>query len=122
MDVGLIFSHYPVAASILVIIVLGAVLLLPAHWPLWLQIPTWAVALTAATLIAQIFLGSPLAPHFTLNDPGTQIWQRLIEAAWWLVAARVAAATSKMVVVLENRPRETRIISDLVAGAIYTEM
>jgi small-conductance mechanosensitive channel len=119
MDAVLIFSHYPVAASLLVIIVLAAVLVLPAHWPLWLQIPTWAVALTVATLIAHTVIGSPLAPHFNPNDPGAQIWQRMIEAAWWLIAARVAVAIGKMLVVLENRPRETRIISDLVAGAIY---
>ena len=44
---------------------------------------------------------------------------QIVLIGWWMLGARVAVGLIRLVVVLENRPRETQIISDLLAGAIY---
>lgn len=87
--------------------------------PLWLRV-TWRIAVfVLLTLLTQQMLGSPLRPHFQTARAGEQFWQQLIEAAWWLIAAQVAVAVVRLMVVLEHRPRETQIVSDLLAGVIY---
>jgi small-conductance mechanosensitive channel/CRP-like cAMP-binding protein len=42
-----------------------------------------------------------------------------VEIGWWMQGARVAAGIVRLLVVLENRPRETQIVSDLLAAALY---
>ena len=43
----------------------------------------------------------------------------MIDSGWWLLAGRVAVSLARLLIVLENQPRETRILADLLAGAIY---
>ena len=87
--------------------------------PLWLR-AVWSIAIFAAlTLLLKQILGSPLRPNFDTAHPGAQFWEKLIEAGWWLMGARGAIGLMRLVVILEDRPRETQIISDLVAGTIY---
>jgi small-conductance mechanosensitive channel len=88
-------------------------------WPLWLGVLSRIIIFVALTMLVQKILGSPLEPSFSTAHAGQQFWEQLIEAGWWLVAARVAAGLARLFVVLENRPRETQIVSDLLAGAIY---
>ena len=51
---------------------------------------------------------------------GIQIWAQVAEVGWWVLGARVAVGILRLIVVLEGRPRETQIVADLLAGAIYT--
>jgi small-conductance mechanosensitive channel len=88
-------------------------------WPLWIKVLSRIAIFVALTLLVQKTLGSPLQPSFTTAHAGQQFWEQLIEASWWLVTARVVAGLARLFVVLENRPRETQIVSDLLAGAIY---
>jgi small-conductance mechanosensitive channel len=94
----------------------------PRLWPgppLWVRL-VWRVSLLAAlTWLVQGILVSPLNPQFRTLHSGERLWQELIEAGWWIVGAQVVAALVRLLVVLENRPRETQIISDLLAGVIY---
>ena len=109
------------------LLVLASLLLLAAvviprlrpRQPLWLRIVLAISIFVALTILVQKILGSPLWPHFTTAYPDEQFWEQLVEAGWWLLGARVAVAAARLLVVLEHRPRETQIISDLVAGAIY---
>jgi small-conductance mechanosensitive channel/CRP-like cAMP-binding protein len=87
--------------------------------PLWLRVIWRTAVFVLLTLLTQRMLGSPLRPHFQTDHAGEQFWQQLIEAAWWLIAAQVAIAVVRLLVVLEHRPRETQIVSDLLAGVIY---
>ncbi len=87
--------------------------------PLWLRIVAAIGIFVALTVLVQKILGSPLWPHFTTAYPDEQFWEQLVEAGWWLLGARVTVAAARLLVVLEHRPRETQIISDLLAGAIY---
>ena len=89
------------------------------NWPLWLR-AVWSIAIfLALTLLLKQILGSPVSANFNTAHPGAQLWEKLIEAGWWLMGARVAIGLMRLVVILEGRPRETQIISDLVAGVIY---
>ena len=102
------------------LLLLGSVIVprLRPRWPLWLRVLTQVVFFIVLTLLVQRLLGSPLQPRFTGGAGGQRFWEQLIEATWWWGGARVAIGLARLFVVLENRPRETRIVSDLVAGAI----
>lgn len=87
--------------------------------PLWLRLLLRIVAFAALTWLMRFEVGSPLMPQFGAASPGERLWAHLAEIGWWMLGARVAVGIVRLVVVLENRPRETQIISDLLAGAIY---
>ena len=112
--------YYPVLPLLLASILLLAALIVPKlrRWPLWVGAVTAIAAFGALTFLVQKAIVSPLTPHFSAASSGQRFWEQLIEASWWWAAARVVIYLSRLVVVLENRPRETRIVSDLVAGAI----
>jgi small-conductance mechanosensitive channel/CRP-like cAMP-binding protein len=109
----------PLLLASLVVIAAIIVPRLFRHWPLWLR-ALWRFAVfVALTFFVQRILGSPLRPHFHTERAGEQFWEQIIEAGWWMVGARCAVGVARLVVVLENRPRETQMVSDLIAGAIY---
>ena len=87
--------------------------------PLWLRVAWQVTAFAVLTIVLQRMIGSPLAPHYHSGRAGEQLWEQLVEVGWWLIAARIAIGLARLLVVLEGKPRETRIISDLLAGAIY---
>ena len=92
--------------------------LLPLRSPLWLRLASRVLSLVAFTLLVERVLGSPLHPQFIAGR--ALLRQQVLEGVWWIISARlVVTLPAQLVVVLENRPRETRIISDLMAGAIY---
>jgi small-conductance mechanosensitive channel/CRP-like cAMP-binding protein len=88
--------------------------------PLWLRLILRVAAFAALTWLMQRAVGSPTAPVLPDTSSGQRVWAQLAEIGWWMMGARVAVGLLRLVVVLENRPRETQIISDLLAGAIYT--
>jgi small-conductance mechanosensitive channel/CRP-like cAMP-binding protein len=87
--------------------------------PLWLRLAVRVVVFAGLTWLMQLAVGSPVMPQFRAAVPGEYAWAQLAEIGWWMVGARVAVGILRLVVVLENRPRETQIVSDLLAGAIY---
>nr|WP_321983157.1 mechanosensitive ion channel family protein [uncultured Lichenicoccus sp.] len=93
--------------------------LLGLRWPLWLRVAWQITAFALLTILLEQVVGSPLQPRYHAPRASVQLWQQFIEAGWWLVGARIAIGLARLLVVLEGRPRETRIISDLLAGAIY---
>jgi len=88
-------------------------------WPLWLYAAWRLTIFVALTLLLQQIVGSPLDPNFSPARASLTFWERLAEAGWWLLCAQGAIGFMKLFVVLDQRPRETQIISDLFAGAIY---
>ena len=108
------------AAAATALLACSAILpMLARHASIWLQVAFRVAALALLTIIVRKLLGSPFAPHFADQRPSLDLWERFIEAGWWFAAARTAVALGRLFVVLENRPRETQIVSDLVAGAVY---
>ena len=89
------------------------------RWPLWLQLVTRIVVFAILTILVQRLLVSPISPHYSSIYSGRDVWDHVIEAGWWILAARVGVTLVRLLVVLEHRPRETQIVSDLMAGAIY---
>jgi small-conductance mechanosensitive channel/CRP-like cAMP-binding protein len=87
--------------------------------PLWLSLLLRIGVFAALTWLLQLALGSPVVPQFHTTLPGGQFWGQIVQIGWWMLGARVAVGLVRLVVVLENRPRETQIISDLLAGVIY---
>jgi hypothetical protein len=84
--------------------------------PLWLRFVIRVTVFAAATWLMQRALGSPLAPQLGTVTTSERVWMQLAGIGWWMLGARVAVGVVRLVVVLENQPRETKIISDLLAG------
>src|ERR1700734_1321993 len=107
--------------SLATALLLGATLIpyRRTSWPLWLR-AVWDIGLfLILSLLLRQVIGSPLSPHFVRSRPDDLFWEKLVAAGWWIVGARSAMCIARLVIVLERRPRETKIVSDLLAGAIY---
>jgi small-conductance mechanosensitive channel/CRP-like cAMP-binding protein len=87
--------------------------------PMWLRLLIRLITFGALTWLLQRSIGLPTVTAASLS-PGVEIWAHLAEFGWWVLGARVAVGILRLIVVLEGRPRETQIVSDLLAGAIYT--
>jgi small-conductance mechanosensitive channel len=87
--------------------------------PLWLRLVIRVTVFAVLTWLLHDAVGSPVAPA-PLQSASAQVWADLVEIGWCALGARVAVGFLRVVVVLKGRPRETQIISDLLAGAIYT--
>jgi small-conductance mechanosensitive channel len=88
--------------------------------PLWLRFVARVVIFVVATWLMHRAIGSPFAPRLGSATTRERVWMQIAGIGWWMLGARVAVGVVQLVVVLENRPRETKIISDLLAGVIYT--
>ena len=112
----------PVFYRLLATLVMLCAMVVPQIFPRW---PPWGravwrlVVFVTLTILIQLILGSPLRPHFHTEHAGEQAWEQFLEAGWWLIGARSTIGVVRLLIVLESRPRETKIISDLTAGAIY---
>lgn len=107
-----------IAASV----VLVATLIVPrmiSHRSLWARALWQLGAFAVFTVLVRWILGSPLAPNYDTSDTSLRIWGQAIEIGWWVIAAQTAIGLTRLFLVFETRPRETRIISDLLAGVIY---
>ena len=91
---------------------------LRSRWPLWIRVIAQLTLFVVLTVLVQQSLTSPLQPEYGGTKGAERFWRQLIEASWWVVGARLASGIARLLIVLESRPRETQIISDLVAGAI----
>jgi small-conductance mechanosensitive channel/CRP-like cAMP-binding protein len=105
-------------ATLLLVVVIAVARLRP-RWPLWLNITIRGAVFALLTILVQKLLGSPLSPHYSPVFSGRDFWEHVIEAGWWVLMARAGVTLVRLLVVLEHRPRETQIVSDLMAGGIY---
>jgi small-conductance mechanosensitive channel/CRP-like cAMP-binding protein len=107
-----------IAASVLLLATFVVPRLI-SRWSL-LARASWRVgALIGLTILVRALLGSPVAPHYGAADAGLRLWEQIVEIGWWIVAAQGAIGLTRLLIVFETKPRETRIISDLLAGLIY---
>ena len=111
LDANLLLS------STLLLVALALPRLQP-RWPAWLRMALRLAGFAAATVLVQRILGSPLAPRFDAPDPDRRLWEQVVEAGWWVLAGQVASGAARVFIVLKHRPRETRILSDLLSGVI----
>ncbi|WP_158746513.1 mechanosensitive ion channel family protein, partial [Acidisphaera sp. L21] len=106
------------AASVLLLATIVVPRLI-SQWSLWARALWRVAALIVLTVLVQRVLGSPIAPRFQADETGVRLWEQVIEVGWWIIGAQSAIGLTRLFVVFETRPRETRIISDLLAGVIY---
>ena len=103
-------------------LVLLAAVAVPLAFPRWSVTARalWRVAtLVVLTLLVQEVVGSPLRPEIRADGAWDRAWQQAVEAGWWIVAARSVAGVARLLLVLQNRSRETQILSDLIGAAVY---
>lgn len=97
--------------------------LVDARWdrsrPLWVRLVVRVVTFAALTWLMRLAVGSPLAPQLGARLPGERTWAQLVEIGWWMLGARVAVGVLRLALVVEDKPRQTQIVSDLLASTIY---
>src|SRR6185437_2735722 len=86
--------------------------------PVWVMLLLRLTVFSAVTWLTERSIGLGTIPIDTLS-PGTRIWAQLVEIGWLGLGASVMAGIVRFAVVLEGRPRQTQIVSDLLAGVIY---
>jgi small-conductance mechanosensitive channel len=62
---------------------------------------------------------SPLPGNADLAGHADAAWLRALAISWWLIGARVLAAVTAIVLGHDARSKQARLLSDLLAGAIY---
>jgi small-conductance mechanosensitive channel/CRP-like cAMP-binding protein len=90
-----------------------------ARLALWLKAAWRLVAFIVLTILVQRILGSPFSPELTVQPAGERFWEQVVEVGWWVVAAQGAIGLTRLFLVFETKPRETRIVSDLIAAIIH---
>ena len=85
----------------------------------WSRILWQAAALLALTVLTLPQLGSPFAPAFDKQADFDRLAEQVVMTAWWMLVAWVSVGLIRIVVALENKSREARIVSDIMAGAVY---
>ena len=104
------------AAAVLLCSVL--LMLVRRGLPLLARLPCHLVLFAAATVLLQRHLGGVIGPRFDRGDGVLRLAEQLLACFWWIEASQGAVAATRLLIVLEDRPRETRIVSDLLAAAI----
>ncbi|MBY5720671.1 mechanosensitive ion channel [Rhizobium leguminosarum] len=80
-----------------------------AHFIFW-------VALTVLLLYHDI---QPYAPDIHAGDVSRRIFIGLAKAVWWIGGAMVLISSVRLFLIFERKPREARLLQDLVIGLIY---
>jgi small-conductance mechanosensitive channel/CRP-like cAMP-binding protein len=107
-----------IAASVLLVATFVVPRLI-SRWSLWSRASWRVTALVILTALVQTILGSPIKPQFDAVNPGMRLWEQAVEVGWWIIGAQGAIGLTRLFIIFETRPRETRIISDLLAGITY---
>jgi small-conductance mechanosensitive channel/CRP-like cAMP-binding protein len=105
-------------ASLLLMAIATEVWLRLRH-PLWRSLVVRIGGFALLTWLVKVSLGSPLRPQFATDRSAMLLWQQIVELGWWIVGARAVTIGVRALAVLENRPHQSRIVSDLVGAAIY---
>ena len=82
------------------------------------RLVVYLVCFAGLSLVLTRRLGSPLTPIFPAPSE-TRLLLELLVAVWWAMAARLLVLAARLLITRQARPRESRILSDLLAGVIY---
>ncbi len=61
----------------------------------------------------------PYAPDVKAEDLSWRVFVGLAKSIWWIAGAMVLVSSVRLFLILERKPREGRLLQDLVVGAIY---
>ena len=86
--------------------------------PLWVKAGWRSISFVVLTFLVYQIIGTPFTPNFSQN-PDEHLWEKVIEFGWWVIASQCAIGLMRAFVVFDTKPRESRIVSDLLAGLIY---
>lgn len=86
--------------------------------PIWRLIAhiVFLIALTALLLHYGI---RPYAPDTQTDDVSRRIFIGFAKAVWWIGGAMVLISSVRLFLIFERKPREARLLQDLVVGLIY---
>ncbi|CCM79423.1 cyclic nucleotide-binding domain-containing protein [Rhizobium mesoamericanum] len=104
----------------LALAVLGLILsrlVLRGH-PVWRLIAHITFLIVLTTLL--IYNGiEPYAPDTHAGDVSRRIFVGFAKAVWWIGGAMVLISSVRLFLIFERKPREARLLQDLVVGLIY---
>ncbi len=92
--------------------------LVPSRRRFWFRLLLQAGCLAILTVALLRIVGSPVAPVFG-GPAAERLLEQLIAVAWWAMTARMAVILARLLLTHDARPRESRILLDLLAAVIY---
>ncbi|MBE7211535.1 MAG: hypothetical protein INR65_11000, partial [Gluconacetobacter diazotrophicus] len=114
MDVGLSLALGTIAAGVAL-----AESVIAGRGAFWTRLGVELACLSVLSTVLAERVGSPFAPAFLSGSAPQRLVEQVLAVAWWGMAARVAVTLARLLVTHEARPRESRIVSDLLAAVIY---
>jgi small-conductance mechanosensitive channel/CRP-like cAMP-binding protein len=107
----------PILQLILLAVAFATVHLLASGRSLIFIAHTFLFAALTAVLITQ-----GIEPYSTAQNPEgtwTRIFYGAAKATWWIGGALMLVSSVRLFLIFEGRPREGRLVQDLIAGLIY---
>ena len=87
-------------------------------WPLWARSALNIGLFAALPMLCPAILGAAWEVSADLG-PGELFWTRFVRAGWWVLGASIGIGFGRLLLLVEHRPREARLLSDLAQGVIY---
>jgi small-conductance mechanosensitive channel/CRP-like cAMP-binding protein len=109
----MIGSALPVICAAALLLGLLSLPKLPRGWQLVVDL----VLVAGCSLLFLVLGGSPLRP--LTARPAPALWAEALALAWWVFAVRLVAGVIRLQLGHARRSRETRLVSDLLAGGVY---
>ncbi len=106
-------------------LVLGAGLLAARYWRNRSSIAYFAIKLLIFCCLTALILSRKVVPYRpvpTFGSLADRLLNGCLEIIWWFIAAGMAVAFMRAFVVLGHRPRESKLMQDILAALVYIAM
>lgn len=103
--------------SVLLVATIGVRLVLGPNSTLRFIVSACCFALLTVTLLSHSI--TPYAPDGSGGALSRRITTGLLKSVWWIGGAVVLASSVRLFLIFEHKPREGRLLQDLVVGLIY---
>jgi small-conductance mechanosensitive channel len=108
-----------IALSWFAVLLSGAGPLMPRLRHPWLRLVLSLFCIVTLTGGLIPLVGSPIYPRFLADDGPTGLSEKIFVAVWWLLVARATIAGGQLALRINHGQNSARLLSDLVAGAVY---
>ena len=105
-------------AALVAVLPALAEFLVPDQRRFWLRLLIQAGCLAILSVALLRVAGSPIAPVYA-GSAMQRVLEQVIAVAWWAMTARMAVILARLLLTHDARPRESRILLDLLAAVIY---
>jgi small-conductance mechanosensitive channel/CRP-like cAMP-binding protein len=103
-------------------LVLGVGLLAARHWRARSSVAYLIVKLVIFSCLTALIMARKVVPYRpipTLGSSADRVVNGCLDIVWWLIAAGVAVGFMRVFVVLGQKPRESKLMQEILAALVY---